>query len=209
MRGLFVLAVLLSGILLASTANAGVPDTPTPTPTPFPPGSSTVSVRFVLDGQPVEVFLLAPIEDLQADGVSCPVPIPQLAAFYPGYSTLWPLGIIGGPPACSGGPPTEITIFFRSPVVVFSATIPWRGQTVSVDLEIPEILALTATPVPDSPTPSNASPSPQPTTTPVSLPFAGGQIEHRTPPTAYFGVTVMAAMFVLFASFAAARPKDH
>jgi hypothetical protein len=165
------LAILVSGLfsllaLASPTVGTSQATTPSamPSVTPYP-DTSHIEVRFVLNGEPVEVFLLAPIDELLADGEPCGIRIPAIANFYQGYTTAWPATLGGAAQACFKGPPTLVEFRFRTPTRVFSTTDSWNGEDVTLDLEVPPELVTTATP--------SSSPG-SPTATPHALPSAGG-----------------------------------
>lgn len=159
--------LLVGSVFLLVGRDAGYASTPTTSATPSAsvtpyPLESTIEIRFVFNGEPVEVFLVEPIRSIQSDGQVCAVPIPGTASFYPGYTTKWPPPALAvREPECVGGPPRSIQFEFQSPAAIFSTTLIWSGSDVRADLEIPPQLAPTATP--------SSSPSPTPSQYPQSV----------------------------------------
>lgn len=169
MRKLFVLGVLIAvtlAVLGLGSASAGVPTptptsspTPTATPTPTPrptstptpvPGSSTITIRFVRDGEPVT--FTGNREAIVADGVLCQFPEP--AAPYPFPSELnvpWPMGGaeqgLNQPAECTKGPPTTIRFEFSSEFGLLVAEFVWNGADITIEVEVPPL----ATPTPSAP----------------------------------------------------------
>jgi hypothetical protein len=134
-------------------------DVPTPTP------SSMIGVRFVVNGQPVEVLLWSPVSRVIADGIPCPVAVPGIVQYAGGYEMRWPLLPLAGVPSeCSKGPPTAIHFDFNSEGTIFGTDVVWAGEDITQDLDVSFLL-------PPTPTPS---PSAVPTPTPGALPSTGG-----------------------------------
>lgn len=181
----------------------------TPGVTPFPT-TTRINIRFVQDGQPVEVYLLSPIYRLYGDGEVCNIPIPTAESYYSGYTEGWPpfVGDLTGVPVeCYKGPPTEVKFEFvaptfdpSDPLFFFSTTVTWLGEDLSADLEIPDELQPSATP---SPTASAAPPSATSTPTAAALPDSGGTpnvvLPHGVPLSAIAGLI---GVLVLTASLA-------
>lgn len=171
---LLFFSVLAWGIwLLTATVGAQTPTpagSPSPTasvvatPTPYGGPVSTIAIRFLQNGQPTTVNLAAPLHRLVADGVVCPVAIPQAAGPYSGYSIQWPLVQIPEMPTeCRKGPPTTLRFEFNSNFGILSSEFVWSGSDVTANIEIP-----------GPTTPSNlASPSPASPTV-RGLPGTGG-----------------------------------
>ena len=136
MRSMFSLTVAAAAAILflgcGSTEEAGE--------SPGTDESSTITIRFVNDGQPVDVILGARVNEITADGKDCGpsglgVVILRRAS---GYVRSWPMT----PEKtvneeCANGPPTELTFMFAHERGPFIATVNWQGEDVTVDLEIP------------------------------------------------------------------------
>jgi hypothetical protein len=185
--------IVLGATLLAATVGlgqlasaqtpsptAGPTDTPGPTaspsPTPYPAGSSTITIRFVSNGQPVDLFFLTWPGPFFADGVPCL--FPRIEGGGTQFSIKWPLQAGGGQPVeCSKGPPTSLTFEFGNLVSEFE----WLGGDVTVDLEVP---AQTAT------------------ATPVELPDTGGRGSERPSSSVYAVAALLAALCTLAAAYA-------
>ncbi len=116
--------------------------TPIASPTPFSGSPSTITIRFLSNGQPVTVSILAFSPVVTADGVRCLVPATEFVGSQ--YSIVWPLPAGGSQPAdCTKGPPTTLRIEFGT---LFTEFV-WMGRDVAVDIEVP---AASATPAPTS-----------------------------------------------------------
>ena len=144
---------LMLVVLLALLAVAGLTAVSAQEATPTP--TSTITIRFVRDGQPVTVLLAAPLRRLTAEGVPCPIAITPAGVKSSGFSVDWPLLPAGGEPLeCSKGPPTTLRFEFLTVTVsgVLSAEFVWTGSAVIFDIEVPsEIPIITPTPTPPPP----------------------------------------------------------
>jgi len=104
-------------------------------------GSSTITVRFVHAGQPVNVILGTEVNGITADGKDCGPPdfIDDDPRPEPGYTSSWPMRPEFTVNAeCAKDPPTELTFMFAHELGPFFATVNWQGEDVSVDVEVPE-----------------------------------------------------------------------
>jgi hypothetical protein len=164
----FRLAALALAALLAIGAAAGASasgETPTPEPTPTasptPYPQSTITVRFVHDGEPV-VARYSTARQI-ADGVPC-FGTAALGGEGGEFLIQWPLAPSPDQPLeCSKGPPTSIRFEFEyGGGLHFSAEILWDGGNKTVEVEVP------AEAIYQVPSPS-VSPSPSP----VGLPRSG------------------------------------
>ena len=136
---------LISSIALAQLTSAQTPtptggptDTPSPTPastpspTPYAGPTSTITVRFVRNGQPATVFAFSKI--IKADGVTCG--FPSIEGEISTFTVQWPLfATLGQPTECSKGPPTTLRFEF-SGLALFSEAL-WTGTDITVDVEVP------------------------------------------------------------------------
>jgi hypothetical protein len=145
--------VLIASLALGRLATAQTPTptsgptgtpspAPSPSPTPYPVGSSTITIRFVTDGKPLEIATSAPL--VLADGVFCPFPViePELRF---SYALVWPAFAPnpGIPNGCTKGPPTSLRFEFGA---LFTELV-WTGTDVTVDIEVPAATqTATATP---------------------------------------------------------------
>ncbi len=175
--------------------------TPTPSPTPYAGPKSLITVRFVRDGQPVRVLLATPLGGLSADGVGCPMPIPQWAGFFSGYDILWPLdpGAYPEPPyrqpyECTKGPPTTLRFEFLSrDFGVLVAEFVWTGSDVTFDLEVPQLA--TSTPAATQPV--------------QQLPSAGGPPPHGTSHVDWLPIAVFATVAITCVGLAATLDRSR
>ncbi len=146
-----VVEVQPPAVQATATPTAVTPATPTPAPT------STITIRFVRDGEPVKIGLAAEIKQIIADGIICRFLVPQAAVESSGFFTEWPLPPEEGQPVqCTKGPPTNLRFEFLSlDFGLLSTEFTWTGSDVAVDIEAPEL-------------------TPSPTPTLQGLPATGG-----------------------------------
>jgi len=186
---LFVLA-------LATLGAAGVPtasgDTPTPTPSaspaptpsasPTPDTQSTITFRFVHDGNPVTIDLAR--FSIIADGTPCPQLQPDSYLEVSEFSIQWPLPDDDLPAACRKGPPTLLRFGFSGHYWGgLSREFIWSGGDETFSLDFP-----VATPT-RPPTPPGLTP----TATPAFLPFVGASGSSQRGPS----ITAVGALLVL------------
>lgn len=159
-----LMATALTGAASADTPTATPSPTPSPTPTVSPTATpypkSTITIRFVDDSEPVEVFLWTPVHRIFADGESCNIPISQIAGYFPGYTTVWPLaepGFLAEP--CTKPPPTSITVEFNAQGTILSTDLLWLGEDLTIEFDVSPFVAE----------------SPSPTASPSILPPTGGR----------------------------------
>ena len=114
--------------------------TPTTSESPSTNGSSTITVRFVNDGQPVNVILGTAVNRITADGKNCGPGgvLVYIARSAPGFVTTWPMREDLVTAECTKEPPTELEFRFQHELGPFIATVHWQGDDVSVDVEVPE-----------------------------------------------------------------------
>jgi hypothetical protein len=166
------------------TASAQSPEpTVSPSPTPYSPQSS-IHIRFVKQGQPVQVVLAAPLHRIVADGVVCSIPVSGGIVVRDMFSINWPLQSAGIEPPCAKGPPVDLRIEFIAldqsgvPLPAFAAEFRWTGGDVAQDLEVPPNAAAASTsstpPTPTSSTPSIPTSIDQAIVTPAVFPATGG-----------------------------------
>ena len=173
-----VVLVLLGGSAIDASIASGGTRTATPSPTPYP--QSTIRIRFISDGQPVLVWLSEPLGGIHADGVLCDIPITAEVVLVDGFTGVWPLG--GGlPTECTKGPPTTLRYEFHASTALVAEFV-WTGQSVTLDLEVPEDVAVTPTPAP-----FNA------TNTPAELPPGGGRPDSQSD-GAFLTVAILGSM---------------
>ncbi len=153
------------------TPSPTLASTPTPSPSPSPYPQSTITIRFVRDGQPVSVTLAQSIGAISADGVQCGVRVLGVVVESSGYRTAWPLLAEPGQPSqCTKGPPTTLRFRFLGYRPQFNDTfdlsteLVWVGRDVTVDIEVPGAATPSATPSPVR-----------------ALPIAGGAPESGNP----------------------------
>lgn len=153
---------------------------------PYP--QSTITIRFVKNGDPVTLSSLNFFKGVRADGVECPtISFMEFKGDY--YSIRWPfIPSLWAPVECSNGPPMSLIVKLTDAFIV---EVPWEGHDVTIDAEVPE----------NDPAIQIVTPSPTPVSsaTPAQLPAAGGQ-----PPPAQSnarewllaaGATLAAALF--------------
>ena len=147
-----ITAVALASAVGLATVWAQEPNpTPTPIPTEVPTPTqvptSTITIRFVREGQPVTIGLSAPLHQLTADGVGCHIPIPAVVGPSSGYSINWPLLPVPGQPLpCTKGPPTTLRFEFLGEFGLLFAEFVWKGGDMTVDIEVPGAALPTPTP---------------------------------------------------------------
>jgi hypothetical protein len=120
---------------VAGASNAA--DSPTPTPT-YPPRSSTITIRFVRDGQPVDIYLYSvPFDHILADGRPCQYASAAVSGVDDHTVFTWPLGnFFGQAHECRKGPPTQITVKLIADVGHLETTLSWTGSDTIVDLDV-------------------------------------------------------------------------
>ena len=142
------------------------PPVPTPSPTLIP--QSTITIRFVRNGEPLEVTLSSPPSPPSADGVTCPHLQPAVVVVRSQHVELWPLTDGEQPVECRKGPPTTLRFEYLAhtpdlgETVWLTAEVEWTGTDLVTDIEVPAEYVVTPTPT--------SSPSP----TPAQLPDVGG-----------------------------------
>lgn len=135
--------------------------TPSPTPTPYP--QSTITIRFVRDGEPVEVTFSV-FAEISANGILCPLLQPGVVGVASEYSILWPLVDPSLPDDCTEGPPTVLQFEFLALTPSLDESLPlavqltWNGSSTSQDIEVPARFAALQSP------PASATPADLPTT---------------------------------------------
>lgn len=150
------------------TATAGPTASPDPAATPYP--QTTITIRFVRNGQPVIVTILpertAIVLGGGVDFVDCSQHLSSVTANVSEYKTAWPKPLNQGfPPDCSKGPPTTMRFSFLTPtrhLNPFGIVVTWTGSEIVADLEVPADIPL-------------VSPSPVVAPQPASVPSTGGQ----------------------------------
>ena len=165
---LLLVTILAGAVWLLSTTVGAQTPTPTgspsptassaPIPTPYGGPTSTITIRFIRDGQPV--IIRGNRLKILADGASCNFAEPGAPVDYgPVLTQLWPLdpNFPPQPPECTKGPPTRLRFEFSSQFGLLATEFVWSGNDVNVDIVVPAA-------------------SPSPTTTPPSalLPSTGG-----------------------------------
>jgi hypothetical protein len=205
-----ILAALAAGLALAAPGGgpaAAQTDSPTPTATPYPPASSTITVNFVQDDEPIVVTLATKFLHIDADGERCVIFVSTAVVVTSTVTWMWPLDEVGGQaPECMQGPPTDIRVEWLVlgpdlvPVGTFTAEFTWDGNDLIHEQEVPSELtdfatstpSVTATPVPAAP-----GMPPVPTQTAAQLPAGGGP-----PPTTGSGAIPWAVLsaVIIFAT---------
>ena len=158
-----MLKFLIAAVALLAVAGLTAVSAQEATPT------STITLRFVRDGQPVTIFSIAGHKIL-ADGITClfPTADEELSEFL----TNWPaVAEPSQPLECSKGPPTTLRFEFGGLFAEFL----WTGDDVTVDVEVP---ADTAVP-------------------PVGLPITGGPPGDGTPTRNWVVVALVAGLSLL------------
>jgi hypothetical protein len=170
---LVLIAVAAGALVAPSGRSTAETATPSPAPTPYPPAISTITIRFVRNGEPVEVVLLESISQVTADGVDC---TPDVLAVWvtiteTEYPWPWPDPLF--PYECRKGPPTSLRFAFVAWDGTQLATeVEWTGENIETAIEVPDSALHTTTPAPTvSPTPTAV-----PTVPPVQLPNSGGPV---------------------------------
>lgn len=125
------------------------PSASTPTPTPYAGPKSTITVRFVSDGQPVTI-VFGPPSAIYADGVRCHIIFVAVAVSesQSQFVIEWPLDTSSVQPIeCSKGPPTTLRFEFPGGESgLLSTQFVWTGSDVTTDIAVPPGLVPTATP---------------------------------------------------------------
>lgn len=175
------------------TASASLSPTPTPVP------KSTITIRFVQAGEPVEVMIGA--IHLSADGVLCPILRPDEVVARSKHVEGWPLDADEFPTECRKGPPTSLTFTFFALTpdlddsLFLTGEVIWTGVDVTKDIDVPPGFALPATATP--------------TMTPAEFPSTGGESADADSDVLTirlaFAVTVATGLLVLTAA-AVGRP---
>ncbi|MEX0682816.1 MAG: hypothetical protein WD904_13450 [Dehalococcoidia bacterium] len=160
---------------------------PTPSPTGYP--QSTITVRFVKDGQPVVVESLSLPRGIRADGVACQGIRNEFVGSE--FAFRWPnLPEDSQPANCVKGPPTLVEVQLGETWVV---SIPWEGDDLTVDAEVPDddpAIRIKPTPVATS------------TATPGQLPNAGGPPSSAAPDTVAVWMAMVAVALGMTAAVA-------
>ena len=211
MRYLAVL-VLALGLVAALAAIASRGDTSPAvaggeTPTPYPAESSTITIRFVENGQPIFATFFKPLADLKGDGVTCFFSVPSTVVTASEFSLGWPLN--PDPlqvPECSKGPPTRVFFAFDGEWGRVSTEVEWVGDDVTVDLEIPVIATATPSAAASPTPPGSPTAAPvTPTTTPRQLPQTGGATKPNSNTPVLLTLAVIVSVLALAACIGFAR----
>ena len=128
------------------------------TPSPMPDARSTITIRFVRDGEQITIWTTMPFSKIEADGVLCNIGTTTMPVAVDHFTIPWPLGSGGLAKECLKGPPTMVRIEFLpyDPLAdrLFDAIggeAEWTGEDTVVDLEVPLEVPGTST----SPTPGD------------------------------------------------------
>ncbi len=124
---------LMLVVLLALVAVAGLTAVSAQEATPAP--TSTITIHFVRDGQPLEVNTKHPA--VIADGVQCPFVVIPESERLSSYTQVWGGGSPTFPTECTKGPPTTIRFEFEMGFESLAVDVLWTGSDIDVNLEVP------------------------------------------------------------------------
>jgi hypothetical protein len=171
------------------TPAATTSPTPSPPPDATPYPQTTVTIRFVRNGQPATVTILPERTTILADDVDCSQYLSDAPADVSQYTVAWPrLPNQGFPAYCSKGPPTTLRFAFVHPVRhlnPFGIAVAWTGSDITTDLEVPADIQV-------------VSP------TPASIPPFGGPPGRDAPAASTAAVAIAALVSVFAATFVVA-----
>jgi len=143
-------------------------------PTPYP--QSTITVRFVNNGQPVTAAMAH--MGRSADEVECPVFQLGAISTVSQFSMPWPVAELSRAPECQKGPPTLLRFEFllTTPAgdegLRLSLEATWEGNDLVLDLNIPDPFVFAPAPNPNG-LPSGGGPPEGGSTPAVILIVAG------------------------------------
>jgi hypothetical protein len=148
------------------TATPTASQTPTPTPTATAVPTSTITIRFVRNGEPVS--FVGNLGHVLADGVSCQVAVTDAPIeIRPVIKVPWPLGDGDEqPPECMKGPPTTVRFEFGGEFGSLAGEVVWTGSDVTLDIEVPPLVATPTATAGDLP-PTGAAPGERSSTLPI------------------------------------------
>jgi hypothetical protein len=138
--------------------------TPAPEPTPHP--QTTITIRFVRNGQPVIVAIIPELTTVRVGDVDCSQYGSSTPASVSEYRIAWPRSTNAGLPLeCTGGPPRTLSFSFVTPTRHLNPFLiqglVWTGSDLTADLEVPHDIPVTF-------------PAPVISPSPASVPATGG-----------------------------------